>query len=287
MRINNLTKTISLLLFLLVGLSSFAFALSASDQALIEKSQDLQDFKQYLLSQGVEGERYFGSFKYLVVDDKSSYFQTGSNGELLVKIAGDEKNHWLGATGINTLVLDSKGNIVIAAVRKWNHDYEFLGQLKHLWAMYMTSNGKAGRGDVTLKGFPAIEDISFRFAGLSGITLDITSDNLRVLNLSNNYLKTINGLKTCASLLYLDLGDTQVATLPGLEDLHQLHWLRLSCCEKLTELTDMRNLPELRKLEISTTAINSLPHIGELQKIETLNMARTNISPQTPLPASL
>ena len=74
-----LLKIISLLLFLLVGLSSFAFVLSASDQALIEKSQDLQDFKQYLLSQGVEGERYFGSFKYLVVDGQNAHLKTDEN----------------------------------------------------------------------------------------------------------------------------------------------------------------------------------------------------------------
>jgi len=108
--------------------------------------------------------------------------------------------------------------------------------------------------------------------------------NLRVLDLSDNYIDEINGLETLINLEALHLYGNQIDKLTGLKHLKKLRLLRLgnmmrSKKQNYIETLDGAELPpNLERLDISYNEIKRIINLEKLQRLEYMNLDDNNIS---------
>ncbi|EPR77882.1 Leucine rich repeat protein, partial [Spraguea lophii 42_110] len=124
--------------------------------------------------------------------------------------------------------------------------------------------------------------LSFKDNATGNITIDLnTSSNIENLNLRNNNISEIPSfILSLEKLKYIDISNNKITTIIPLNSLKELNYV------KIEENNISNILPgtfhSLEKLKISITPETSFPllNINEKQKLKTLKIIKTKISPE-------
>ncbi len=128
---------------------------------------------------------------------------------------------------------------------------------------------KVKKGTLSLKN-KGIDDIS-EIIGLKELT------ELRMLDLSNNYIKEIKNLENFGNLFSLDLSNNRITEIQGLENLLNLRFLKLSN-NIIKEIKGLDTLTNLMTLYLNGNQINELKGLENVKKLNALYLAGNNIT---------
>lgn len=109
--------------------------------------------------------------------------------------------------------------------------------------------------------------------------------NLQHLNLCWNTVTDagVNQLRSLTNLQHLDLSHSRALTNNAIASLSQLSNLRhldLSFCRLVTDINQLRALPNLEQLNLERTHVNDdgIAHLRSLHRLQSLNLAATSIT---------
>ena len=108
--------------------------------------------------------------------------------------------------------------------------------------------------------------------------VSIVSDEETFINrFYNKRIVSIVKINGCFNLPELNLGDSSITRISGLELLPNLKSLKLDCTE-ITKIEGLEGLPNLKILILSDNAIAKIENLDNLSKLESLNMYSCVIS---------
>jgi len=283
-----LVKYVIFYVMLFLSASSVAKA-SENDEFIINKSKELYSIKLHLIENGYAD--YFKEYDILVLSAKQRLTKNKS-GETVLAIEGRGDHYF--SSPYNQIVLNSKGELIAFQSRiKGIKDLNFFSQfskLKILSQAYLGVDWEVKderKQDITIKGFPALEDLFLFKMGLNSIDLQLDGNNLRYLSLYRNPLTKSTGLGTLTNLEYLDLTKNQLSKIEGIENLHKLKYLGIDFSE-VSELPSFKNFPELEILDAKGCNIAELIDFGTLTKLTSAELHGVpGISKVTRLPRNL
>ncbi len=126
-----------------------------------------------------------------------------------------------------------------------------------------------------LQGYYKTE-LAKRSKELSKIKLN-ELENLVYLNLNNNQLTDISGLKELKGLEILDLSNNQLDDISGLKELKGLERLYLRN-NQLTDISGLKELKNLWSLDLSNNQLTDIGILKELKKLMSLHLNNNPIS---------
>lgn len=91
-------------------------------------------------------------------------------------------------------------------------------------------------------------------------------------------LNTLYPLQRLSNLEEIRCSKTKITSLNPLDSLKKLKKLDLAHCDSIKDFTPLKNLSNLKHLDISGTKINDLTSISDLVHLEYLNISNTSIS---------
>ena len=93
------------------------------------------------------------------------------------------------------------------------------------------------------------------------------SKSLRVLNITNNRIKTINQIEKFLNLIYLFANNNSLTSLTGIESSTKLFRLEVAN-NKLTSIEPVKNLVKLRYITADSNSIDTTIHLSKLTLLE-------------------
>ena len=105
---------------------------------------------------------------------------------------------------------------------------------------------------------------------------NLNSDNITELDLSNNRLTNISGIRHFKNLKILYLENNYITDISVLKDLENLENLDLSYNE-IKDISDLKNLNKLKTLLINVIYITDTSVIKNLNSLETLGINYLNL----------
>ena len=134
--------------------------------------------------------------------------------------------------------------------------------------------------DITgIQRFSDLEHLSLKNlqqfqSSLNDIDLLQYLTNLRVLDLSNNYLEEIVPLQYLTNLHTLNLSNNRVEIITPLQHLTYLQTLNLSQNQNLEEIVPLQYLTNLHTLNLSKNSVEIITPLQHLTNLQTLNLSQ-------------
>jgi internalin A len=284
---NGMTRQLILnSLFLLAALlicGQASAQVSTEHARIIEQSEDLAAFKQYLAE---HGEARACRHIAVRVECEGEKLEKNEEGRLQVITEG-EKHPWVASPWTKYILLDSSGKITLFSNSNWKiADLSFFSKLQNLKGLYLSSTHLKDLS-LTIKGYPSLQELVLYDMRIKSAVLDIKSKKLKYVSFFDNPLLELKGLGQHISIENLVLVNTQLRQIDGLDKLSNLKFLNVSFSQVQT-LGDLKHLPNLEKLELGKSKVIDLPHIHTLKNLTLLDACLAPASKNTKIfPKSL
>lgn len=100
---------------------------------------------------------------------------------------------------------------------------------------------------------------------------NINLDNITEINLNNNELTDISGIKLFKNIKELYLWNNKLTDITVLKNLNNLKYLKISL-NKISDISVIQYLSKLKELFLNLTDIKNISIISNLKKLEYLNI---------------
>ena len=275
----------ALILAMLLPLSTMA-AQVPRVESLVERSDELLQFKQYVKENQESG--FFESLHFYILNGHDTTLSGNREGRLVLTSPRFDNPVELRNMPNRSIIVDEQG-LIVAFVSDWHLPIDYFSQFQHMLGLRILDCDYyyilGGNPTLTLTGLPKLQELILNYCNIGNLDLQISSTDLRCLDLRINPLLKIVGLENYPSLWALDVSDTGIQEkIDGLESLAHLRELDISSAKYLTKPLNLKYHRELERLD----ALNcSVCEVRNIHLATSLKSLKTRAPVADPLPVRL